>query len=592
MKKRAFAYAVWLALACILYFFENNGGTRVVLLCSLLLPAIPVIRRGLFEQDETSNQPRSIPQTVSTFAVREEDEPGDVRAYLPGDPVNRIHWKLSAKRDELLVREQAKERTEHGVEEPLQADPLRRLTATPSHLWVRSGRFWKPKGASIHYRPIRLTANPGGRLLEPFSYTSPFSSPSGKGAHNNLPLGGGGGEAAGEGQPRHEQTSAARRRGSAGTGRNGKASVFLVGFSMILLSLLLLLLIPSANQGMQALLNRLFDASEAVNAYVYDRYSVATDQSVWLAVFLLAMMFLSLLGMTLLSGSRIMALCLMAGAVLFQAYFGLSFPSWANVLLFALFTLWLLKRPWNKQTVLSVLAVIAAVSLAILLLWPGVDAGTETASEAVRDRLSQMVQTFTGTGRELAPGENETRHTHTQSLTAGESEAQSGKEYRLVTVEEEQISMPHWVNYLKIILLLLLTVALVILPFLPIWLVNQQRKKTLEARQVFQSKNVSEAVFAIFQQVIRWLEATGSGAGNLPYAQWTETVSRRFSPTYAQRFAACERLFEEAAYSSHEMKEEQREQLTALLNETEETLQRKAGWKQRLRLRYREWLWI
>ena len=32
---------------------------------------------------------------------------GDVRGYVPGDPVRLIHWKLSAKLDELLVREAA-----------------------------------------------------------------------------------------------------------------------------------------------------------------------------------------------------------------------------------------------------------------------------------------------------------------------------------------------------------------------------------------------------------------------------------------------------------------------------------------------------
>ena len=111
MKRRYAGFGVWLALACLLYFFENNTGTRIVLACSFLLPFVPVIRRGLFAKDEVSPRRKAIYQTVRTFALREEDDPGDVRAYLPGDPVNRIHWKLSAKREELLVREQARGRT-------------------------------------------------------------------------------------------------------------------------------------------------------------------------------------------------------------------------------------------------------------------------------------------------------------------------------------------------------------------------------------------------------------------------------------------------------------------------------------------------
>ena len=157
-----------------------------------------------------------------------------------------------------------------------------------------------------------------------------------------------------------------------------------------------------------------------------------------------------------------------------------------------------------------------------------------------------------------------------------------------MTVEEEQISMPHWVNYLRIILLLLLAAALVILPFLPFILLNQRRKKALDARKAFESANTSEAVFAIFQHVAAWLEAMGYGEGNAPYAAWNTELA----PDYAERFAACEKLFEEAAYSTHEMKEEDRQQALALLSETEQILQRRADWKQQLRLKYKECLWV
>ena len=498
MKKRYVCYAVWLILACLLYFFENNTGSRIVLVCSWLLPFVPFVRRSLFEKDAVSKEPRTIFQTVKTFAFREEDDPGDVRAYLPGDPVNRIHWKLSVKRDELLVREQAKEKTQAEAE-------------------------------------IKDTAET-------------------------------------------EQPAA----------RSAKKRIFLMGLLFFLLPLILLLVIPSANQGMKALFNRLFDASEAVNAYAYERFAGPADTPVAFAVVLLAVMGLSLLGITLLSGSRLLALGLMAGSVLFQVYFGLSFPAWVNVLLLALFVLWMMKRPWSRKAVLSLLAGVSVLALAVLLLWPGVDAATEAASEAVRDRLSLMAQSIAGGAHELPSGENETRHVHTQSLTAGDLEAQTDREFRLVTVEEEQISMPHWVDYLRIALLLLLMVALVILPFLPFILLNQRRKKALDARKAFESENVSEAVFAIFQHVAAWLEAMGYGKDNAPYAAWNAELS----PDYAAHFAACEKLFEEAAYSTHEMKEEDRQQALALLIETEQILQRQADWKLRLRLKYKECLWV
>jgi len=168
----------------------------------------------------------------------------------------------------------------------------------------------------------------------------------------------------------------------------------------------------------------------------------------------------------------------------------------------------------------------------------------------------------------------------------GGQEAQPDREYRLVTVEEEQISMPHWVNYLRIGLLLLLVIALVILPFLPFLLLNARRKKALEMRKAFQSENVSEAFCAIFQHVIAWLEATGNGAGNLPYVQWSESLRHDLPEQYSDHFARCAAVFEEAAYSNHALAEEQRRQALNLLDETEQWLISRADWKQKLRLKY------
>ena len=96
MKKRYIGYAVWLISACLLYFFENNTGTRIVLACTLLLPLVPAIRRGLSEQDADGRPPRIILRTAGNPAEGEADDFSGVRVYLPGDPVNRIHWKLSA----------------------------------------------------------------------------------------------------------------------------------------------------------------------------------------------------------------------------------------------------------------------------------------------------------------------------------------------------------------------------------------------------------------------------------------------------------------------------------------------------------------
>ena len=103
MNRRIVGFLLWLALAAGLYFFENNTGTRIVLGCSLLLPLIPAVRRMLFGADHAETPARQ-PVRAKTFSSPEETENGDVRPYQIGDPVNRVHWKLSAKRQELLIR--------------------------------------------------------------------------------------------------------------------------------------------------------------------------------------------------------------------------------------------------------------------------------------------------------------------------------------------------------------------------------------------------------------------------------------------------------------------------------------------------------
>ena len=55
---------------------------------------------------------QELPQPDQSQAVRLRPRPGggpgedyDLRAYRPGDPIRLLHWKLSSKRDELVIRE-------------------------------------------------------------------------------------------------------------------------------------------------------------------------------------------------------------------------------------------------------------------------------------------------------------------------------------------------------------------------------------------------------------------------------------------------------------------------------------------------------
>ncbi|MBQ9197880.1 MAG: DUF58 domain-containing protein [Clostridia bacterium] len=416
-----------------------------------------------------------------------------MQPYLPGDPVNRIHWKLSAKRGILLIRQE-------------EAD----------------------SDAELH----------------PFS---PVQKESGR----------------------------------------SKTLFFCLA---ALLSAPFFLLIPSVRLSVQALCNLLFEASEQVNAYAYERFSVPVGQSIVPAVLTLILTLAALIGLLFLSRNRWLSLGCMACIVAFQTYFGLPLPGWGNAALFAFFAFWIFRV--SRRQALAAAILILLVSLSVLLLYPGIDAATEAASERVRDSLSQMARQITGASAELPPGETEVRRAHTQTLTAGDGEALAEKEYRLETEEEQLISKPRWFSLIKVVSLLFLTVLVVVLPFSPFVWLNARRRKALKARSAFQSGNVSAAICVIFRQIASWLEVMGHGAGNLPYRDWTHYLSGTLPPDYIARFDACAALFEEAAYSDHLLNEDHRRQALELLNETEAAMLKRANRRQRFQLKYVECLWI
>ena len=496
MRKRWTGYAAWLLLAACLYFFENNTGTRVILLCSALLPFIPPLRAAFFSADEDDRREVPALTTIRAFTRPEPEDSGEIRQYVPGDPVRRIHWKLSARKDELLVRDTA---------------------ALPE---------------------ITETEEPGTVRAEP--------APAGK-----------------------------RRRTAAAAAAAG-----------IAICAALLLLAPEANRGARELCNRLFAESEAVNSYVYRRFAVPENQGVLFAAALLLCAAALLAALAALLRSRPVLLGIMAACTLFQAYFGLSFPAWANIPLYGLAAAGMLRRPAGRADAAAFGAFVLAAALLTAFLLPGADPATEAASERVRDRLARLEEQLAGTAPETPEGETETRRIHMRSLEYGDGAAETEQEFRLVTEEEEQISEPRRFSWIRAVLLTLAAAAVLTLPFAPFLLLNERKRKAREIREKFASENVGEAVRAIFGQVIRWLEAARCGAGNRLYRDWGGLLPDILPEGYPERFARCAADYEEAAYSDHEMPEQKRLDALGLLEETETALWKAAGKKQRFQLKY------
>ncbi|MDD6315939.1 MAG: hypothetical protein PUB63_02875 [Clostridia bacterium] len=357
---------------------------------------------------------------------------------------------------------------------------------------------------------------------------------------------------------------------------------------MAALTLAAFFLIPDLRESGKALCNVLFDASEAVNAYIYDHFPVANDITPVPALILILLFVLSLYLLAVVRASRVLALILVIILASAQAYFGVPLPLWANVLAFALLGTVFLR---SFHDLLPYGATILLLALTVSLAIPGIHIPTETASEAVRDRLSVIGLQMEENMMPLAPVTQKTQHENRldkNSLAEDPDSVQSDRDYHYAQEQEQEISRPRRINWLKIIVILFLIVALLLGPFLPFLLLDSRRKKALERRRKFDSENDSEAICAIFLHVIAYLDSCGKGLGNIPFTSWTKLL--QMPAEYRTQYEHAVMLWQEAAYSEHRMSSEQREKMRQFLSETEHILYDDADRKTRFRLKYLECL--
>lgn len=107
-------------------------------------------------------------------------------------------------------------------------------------------------------------------------------------------------------------------------------------WSLIASAAVIICTAPFCLNSLMALLNRLFEASEQANRYVYTRFPVPEDTALLPGVcWLVGLLLLLIIGMYRIKRAWPALLCACAVAIA-QAWIGLSLPAWCNVLLFGL----------------------------------------------------------------------------------------------------------------------------------------------------------------------------------------------------------------------------------------------------------------
>lgn len=349
---------------------------------------------------------------------------------------------------------------------------------------------------------------------------------------------------------------------------------------------LMLALVPAARGGVLMLLNRLFSLSEAGNRYAY-RYFIVEAGSAMTARILLAAALSALCPMSFRPGS---GGCVLLWAILFtaaQVYFGLSVSLIPSAVLLAALVCTAL-RDTDIRSLSAILGLTILIFALTAVLVPGTNSTIEARSEAIRDLLEPAAAVQDISGPQPSPSAAGTRRENRlqeQERRPDTDGSNTAEQYQKQTEYEQNISKPERINYRKILLLLLGLAALLIVPFLPFYLISRRRQLALAKRRDFDSPDCSLAVRAMFSHLVQCLAAFGAAADHGNFSEIPRCLNE-LPASYAEHFSRALPLWQAAAYSPHPLGEEEKRCVSDLLRETETLVDQRSNRKLRFRLHY------
>lgn len=373
-----------------------------------------------------------------------------------------------------------------------------------------------------------------------------------------------------------------------------------VPVAIVALALASLCFMPEAWAGAKLLCNRLFSLSEARNRYVYVQFSVLDQGSEALYGEHLFRLILAAMGavfciLSTRDRSGVVTVILIALVISIEVYFGVVPDAIYNLSLFPCLAMALLigrGEGLSRRNGVGLLAIAVAMGFVIGTVFPGVNPALENRSERLRDRLAQ---TFESGTLEISGKRDAPNPIRKEGLLAEEDanitdDTQDGRDYERRLVYLKELSNPRPVDYTKIALLLLITLALLLLPFLPFLWLDKQKRKAAAMRAAFDAPDCAQAICAMFQHIVLCLVAFGISDDNKGFSQLAQAKDTRLSDAYASDYYRAVMLWQEAAYSDHPMTAAQKETVSSLLKETARLVYRQSSKKMRFRLNYVECL--
>ncbi len=351
----------------------------------------------------------------------------------------------------------------------------------------------------------------------------------------------------------------------------------------------LLFAFPSVRSGTLLLVNNLYAASEAVNAYAYDYLDVSPKDEALAVRAAVAALCLMLGGFCAAAARRrCLVLVMFVGVSALETFFGVTPAAWKNLFLFAALAVQLVRLPLDCRKAALILALPASVFLLVSLLAPQPFSSIENYSEHLRDLIepaSGLSQHYSLTEEETLLTHEESRHREVEAQTdAAINQPQMA--YRRQTELDREISLPHRVDYLRIALMLLAVIMLLLVPFLPFLVINRARRRAAETLASFNSPDNAASICAAFSHLMLWLRLGGMETDNRPYGNCRDAAAAILPEDYAARYADAVLIWQEAAYSEHGMTRAQSEAVRALLRDTSKLIYCRAKPWVKFRIKY------
>lgn len=363
--------------------------------------------------------------------------------------------------------------------------------------------------------------------------------------------------------------------------KNRNISIFLIG-AVLVIGILVLARLPFVEAGVQELLNRVYEASEEAQAYQYDHYEIAMNEtrimaSVHYVTALLGMLTGVFFAWALKGNHRECALVPLLICSLGCAYYGVT-PGTIWTLLYivaVLLTLTCYEKEGSAGFAAKLLYGLTAglvLAMIVFLFWKGTNAAVQKASEDVRDRMA--LQTAAYSDEQSLKIEKE------EEIIQEQQEQEFQQEDVPETDDGEERD---WAKMFSIALVILMVASAL---FIPSVFRDLCEKKRMRNREGIDDPDPSRAIIAMFPYILRWLRHTGWEEDNRLYSQCGADVPEQNG--LQKDYLSMVTMWQEAFYSNHPMKEEQKDQMNSYLLRTQQLVEERSNWKEKIRIRYIE----